>query len=267
MNGISKSVGIGLIFIFIMMFIIDKDKYFTVYKEENYDDIASFKKTKVSLSDKENTILEFIFQDKIKLFLSGGKSTLKDGLIITSSIEVSSSYDENEVAANREYLNKIVYITGQIASINSGFRDEPFIELDNLKGFFRPQIRFFEPNLDKISELKKGDILKFVCQGNGEVISTPMFINCVFAEDYAKNKVSERRKSIQSFLNNEQTDYSKAIGDLLTAIFFAKKLPNNSSCYSEQSNCLSELAQLANQVKDGDLEDIEKELRDKLKQN
>ncbi|MGP1716820.1 MAG: OB-fold protein [Methylophilus sp.] len=232
----------------------------------NLSKIKDIKKPKITLSEKEKKILDFILQEKINSFNSGRNSSLKNKLILTSSTDVELSYQENGVAADKKYKHNLLYITGQVASINSGSGQGPFLELYGYNEYSYPQLTFYEPNLDKISQINKGDYVHLVCIGAGEIIGRVIFKHCVFSEDYANNMISAEKQLIQRFLDNVQTNNSEAIEDLKSAIFYAKNLPADSTCYTDNIDCSSEILQLSDQFNNKVSLKIEGELRKKLGQ-
>ena len=95
--------------------------------------------------------------------------------------ELVSAYSENEIAANKQYKDKKLEVTGKLESISAGIGDEPYLVLKTGKQFDmdRPQAHLAKSDQGKAADLKKGQTITLICVGGGEVMGTPMLSDCV----------------------------------------------------------------------------------------
>ena len=140
---------------------------------------------KFTLSENEEKLLRDLMDDEIDVFLGEGDSILGEFLPRYSPDEISKDFEQNEVRALGKYKNNVFVVIGKIANIQAGINDEPFVVLQTSNQFDlnRPQARFDESDHQKIAELNKGDTIKLLCSGNGEVGGTPM-LGCTFTNNF-----------------------------------------------------------------------------------
>ena len=140
---------------------------------------------KFTLSENEEKLLRDLMDDEIDVFLGEGDSILGEFLPRYSPDEISKDFEQNEVRALGKYKDNVFIVIGKIANIQAGINDEPFVVLQTSNQFDlnRPQARFGESDHQKIAELNKGDTIKLLCSGNGEVGGTPM-LGCTFTNDF-----------------------------------------------------------------------------------
>lgn len=140
---------------------------------------------KFTLSENEEKLLRDLMDDEIDVFLGEGDSILGEFLPRYYPDEISKDFEQNEVRALGKYKNNVFVVIGKIANIQAGINDEPFVVLQTSNQFDlnRPQARFDESDHQKIAELNKGDTIKLLCSGNGEVGGTPM-LGCTFTDNF-----------------------------------------------------------------------------------
>ena len=141
------------------------------------------------------------------------------------------TYDENEVEGDSLYLNKTLYITGKIDGIKSGISNKPYVVLKSKKMFQSPQLTFEEPDIERLSKLRKGQQINVVCKGAGEIAGTPSLKDCHFADDFfVKTSIIEAE-----YLNSKLRAAGKNINKLHISVLLATFAD---SLYSEHSECL-----------------------------
>ncbi|MFC2353304.1 hypothetical protein [Eikenella halliae] len=140
---------------------------------------------KFTLSENEEKLLRDLLDDEIETFFAEGDTILGEFLPRYSPDEISKDFEQNEVRALGKYKNNVFVVIGKIANIQAGINDEPFVVLQTSNQFDlnRPQARFDESDHQKIAELNKGDTIKLLCSGNGEVGGTPM-LGCTFTDNF-----------------------------------------------------------------------------------
>lgn len=98
-----------------------------------------------------------------------------EAIKITAS-ELAAAYKKNEVAADEKYKNKKIEVTGTIESIDSGVGDEPRIRLESGELFVAVTLEGVPK--DEAKKLNKGEKVKAVCKGDGEIIGSPQLKDC-----------------------------------------------------------------------------------------
>lgn len=198
-----------------------------------------------TLQFRESAILSWVMKDEASSFQRGEDSLLSKRMLTASALEVSTAYQNNQVAADKKYFEKQLRLTGVIESIASGIGNEPYIVLRGGNMFLSPQVRFNEPDVERIAALKKGQELVLVCDGEGSIAEAPMFKNCVFADDYINQQLSKMQDAIAAFLAGrpqEESDENITVGMMaIWAIGVARVLPKTSTCFSDGKSCSKEM--------------------------
>lgn len=94
-----------------------------------------------------------------------------------TAAQVARAYDANEAAAQQEFGNQPLLVSGKIAGVSLDFKDEPFLQLAT--GNFVPaNAQLTDASKPKASTLRKGQSVVLLCQNVTEVISIPQFDRC-----------------------------------------------------------------------------------------
>ncbi|WP_434778145.1 OB-fold protein [Neisseria sp. Ec49-e6-T10] len=103
-------------------------------------------------------------------------------VIEVTADELLKAYKTNEMAANKKYKSKQLSVSGRIDNIQADITDKAFVTLKAGGQFeiITPQARFKDSEEDKILELKKGQKVKLLCVGGGEIMGAPMLEHCIF---------------------------------------------------------------------------------------
>lgn len=109
---------------------------------------------------------------------SSVSSAAEEPTDVYTATQVSTSYDENTVAADALFKGKKVRVNGRITDINTDFRGNPYLVLAGANKFLGPQFKFDKSNISALAALKKGAVVTVMCIGAGDVIKTPMFEDC-----------------------------------------------------------------------------------------
>lgn len=201
------------------------------------------------LSQIEIKALENILQMDIKDFIEGSNSLYQkiyDKDFVYGS-DISSTYKENEVAADLKYKNKQLFVIGKVESINSGMDDKPFLTLEADSYFTETRVYFKDPqkNIQIIAALRKGDKINLACIGAGEIMGSPSLINCMTTKEFAsETKLYDRNKALYlDYYANKEIDQDiklkKSDFDSVMALpLILANLPNSQSiCPLIRTNC------------------------------
>jgi hypothetical protein len=222
-----KTAAIVLVALFVLAAIFGKSENgATPQQKENIKAAKAYQMTQ-----NEQTLYDIIFKDDINTFIDGGGSFIesKTGDIIrASAAEVAGVYKKNQVAGDQKYYEKQILLTGKIDGIQSGIGNRPYLTLRG-EMFSEPQVHFKRSvSVERVANLSKGQAVSFVCKGNGAVVGTPMFDDCVFTDDFAEN-----------LLKTEDFPEAK-----LYVVAFAGMLKEGSPCFADSRDdkkCLKEL--------------------------
>ncbi|HCO6890821.1 TPA: zinc-ribbon domain-containing protein [Escherichia coli] len=97
-----------------------------------------------------------------------------------SAQEIADAYDKNTVAADQQFKGKWILISGLVDEINTDFTGDAYVTLSVENRFSSPQAKFVKDEMDRLAKLEKGQRIRAICIGNGDVIKTPMLEQCTF---------------------------------------------------------------------------------------
>ena len=218
----------------------------------------------VSFSSKNETSVDQIdFNDNynnefklLKLIVANDQSDLNSffKFNITKNTEtlytasyLQEIYDKNEVKGDLKFKGKQFYVTGAIASIDSSLNDQPAVHFatDTGNQFQNPTAFFkdYENKLEQIADLSKGQEIKLLCTGNGEMVGSPMLSDCEFAK-------SELDLYVDQIIKNNGDSVELKGGYDIDNLYLSVKtlssvLPDDSACFNnEYDQCKTELLEL-----------------------
>ena len=104
--------------------------------------------------------------------------------IETTASQMINTYENNEVRADAIYKDRVIKITGIVASISSDISDKAVVSLaPNGDEYAIMSVHASGDNNfhNQAIELKKGQKVTFVCIGGGEIIGSPILNKCHFS--------------------------------------------------------------------------------------
>lgn len=93
--------------------------------------------------------------------------------------EIFEAYDNNEVAADQQYKDKPLLVTGTVSGISSDFMDDAQVQLATSNEFMDVMASGDDTFNSAAATLSKGQKITMLCQGGGEVVGSPMLSDCV----------------------------------------------------------------------------------------
>jgi len=97
----------------------------------------------------------------------------------TTAKEIAAAYDENTVAADAKFKGKVFEVSGVISAINTDMMENAVLLLQGgVNEFMEPQFKLSNTDKPKAATLKKGAKVTLVCEGNGDIVKTPMMSDC-----------------------------------------------------------------------------------------
>jgi tRNA_anti-like len=104
---------------------------------------------------------------------------IESALPITS-LQLSSAYDANEVAAQQQFGDRPLLISGTVTGISLDLLDQPIVSLNSINEFLSVQASLSDA--DAAGQLQKGQEVRMLCQKVTEVISAPQLSDCELVE-------------------------------------------------------------------------------------
>ncbi|HEX8583039.1 MAG TPA: zinc ribbon domain-containing protein [Allosphingosinicella sp.] len=95
-----------------------------------------------------------------------------------SARQLAAAYEANEAAAQQQYGNKPLLVTGTVAGVELDFSDKPMLKLQGTNQFLDVQADLDEESQKKASSISKGQSITLRCTGVSEVMSIPMLKGC-----------------------------------------------------------------------------------------
>ena len=106
--------------------------------------------------------------------VSGQTSIKNEEATAVNAIDLIVAYEENQVAADNQYKNKKLKITGIVKNIGVDAANRAYVMLEderNQYAILGVQCYFDKDNQDTLSELKEGDIVTITGTCEGKVVS------------------------------------------------------------------------------------------------
>ena len=92
--------------------------------------------------------------------------------------DLAAAYDDNEAAADAKYKDKLLEVSGVIASIDKGMLDETNVMLQGKNEFLHVAATLEKSEEQKAINLHKRQTITLRCIGNSEVAGMPMLKDC-----------------------------------------------------------------------------------------
>lgn len=108
-------------------------------------------------------------------------SSRANALGVTAN-ELYQAYEANEAAAQAQYGNQVLEVSGVVESIVLNFRDEPVIHLATSNPFYSATVDLVEADKSRAAALQKGQHLIVICQGVSEMIGSPSLKGCAIVD-------------------------------------------------------------------------------------
>jgi tRNA_anti-like len=96
-----------------------------------------------------------------------------------TALDIQQAYEANTVAADMKFKGQRFEVSGTIKDINTNAFGEPYLMLKaGNNDFSSPHFNFEKQHLMALSVLKKGQKVKLICEGSGDVMKVPTNKNC-----------------------------------------------------------------------------------------
>lgn len=95
-----------------------------------------------------------------------------------TAVELFRAYQANEAAAQQQYGDRPLEVSGTVDGVDLDFSDEPFIKLRTDNQFMPAQAKLIAADQPKASSLSKGSSVRLRCESVSEIVGTPMLKDC-----------------------------------------------------------------------------------------
>ena len=153
-----------------------------------------------------------------------------------SAIDLSRSYDANEVAADNAYKDRTLWITGTVEAISKDAFDRPYLVLQGAQMFHEVHASMDNSALNEIATWRKGNIAHLVCKGDGMILGSPMTSQCVTVQMAVDQAKKTENAWIDSFFAGKEGGRDELRVMSALVYIWATKLPAESSCHKTIDN-------------------------------
>lgn len=95
-----------------------------------------------------------------------------------TAVDLAAAYEANEVAAQQQYGDKPLLVSGTIEGIQLDLFDKPFLTLHAGEMSLGANANLTEASQAKAGSLSKGQQITLLCSGVSEVIGSPQLDEC-----------------------------------------------------------------------------------------
>lgn len=96
---------------------------------------------------------------------TANKNVISNDTLTATAIFLSKAFAQNEVAANKQYKDKLVKVTGNIKQINVGISNKAYVVLQGVDRFTEPFC--YLSNKDDAEKLKIGNSITLIGECTG----------------------------------------------------------------------------------------------------
>lgn len=156
------------------------------------------------------SIAKYAYQDDVYYVIN--KMGLSEQNIFVKGTEYYQAYNENEIKADKTYLNKSLIVKGLVQSISKDAFGNPYLAL-NGGGYLKNTIANFsntKENIEYLMSVKKKQILSLHCFGGGLILLNAVLKDCEPLEVYKRRQTTELVNTIGS-INQEKLVLSASI--------------------------------------------------------
>jgi hypothetical protein len=101
--------------------------------------------------------------------------------IAVTAAQLAGAYEESERAAQREYGNRRLLVTGTVTRVTVDFQDNPVLRMQGLPGLTDVHLTLAEEAKAQADDVKPSAQMTLACEGATLVIGSPTLDGCTFA--------------------------------------------------------------------------------------
>jgi hypothetical protein len=101
-----------------------------------------------------------------------------DGVTSVGSIRLFQDYEANEVAADNQYKDRPLRVTGRVIAVEKNLAGAAVLGLVSGNAIFRTMATLTPEATPRAATLAKGDTILVQCTGGGSMMRMPLLDNC-----------------------------------------------------------------------------------------
>ena len=106
----------------------------------------------------------------------------RDSAIKVTASQLFNAYESNEAAAQQQYGDKLLEVTGIIDGVELDIYDDPVVKLATSNQFLPASVYLTDETQAQAASYRKGEQRTFLCEDVSEVVSIPQLKDCVPVE-------------------------------------------------------------------------------------
>jgi hypothetical protein len=183
-------------------------------------------------------VVKAFMVDDLKGWSEGGEAMLGDwhaqnmnSPIKITAIDLSRKYNANEVAADNEFRNKTLWITGKVDAISKNAFDKPYLALRGAEMFREVHAVMDKSAYEQIATYKKGQSVSLICRGAGMTLMSPIATECITLGSALGKAELKIANWVDSFFAGKADGSSELKSTAAMIYVSALHLPADSSCH------------------------------------
>jgi tRNA_anti-like len=106
----------------------------------------------------------------------------RDSAVKVSASQLFQAYDANEMAAQQQYGDKLLEVSGVVDGVDLDIGDDPVVKLRTSNQFMPVSVYLTEATAAAAAGFQKGQKITILCESISEVISMPQLKDCTPVE-------------------------------------------------------------------------------------
>lgn len=167
-------------------------------------------------------------------------------LLSVDAKQLAHEYDENEVAADQKYKKEGSYIlvSGTVTGIHKDFKGDPYVSLQGHDWLKDVQASFETADDTKLSLLRKGQRVAFVCEIGNKIVTQVMLRKCANLQVHAQAVRGELDTYVADVLAGKVKPSAEGATLISIGYIAAQNLRAGSSCFQniQDEACVKEIS-------------------------
>lgn len=107
-------------------------------------------------------------------------ASMQQPVFETTADDIAIAYQQNTVAADSRFKGKTFTFTATVYDISTDIAGSAYITVVGGNNEFQyPHAELAESEMNAAATLQKGQVVRLMCTGNGDVVKTAMLKNCI----------------------------------------------------------------------------------------
>jgi hypothetical protein len=106
----------------------------------------------------------------------------RDSAVKVSASQLFDAYQGNEMAAQKQFGDQQLEVSGVVDGVDLDFSDEPVVKLRTSNQFMPVSVYLTDATSDAAAGFQKGQKITVLCESVSEVVSMPQLKDCIPVE-------------------------------------------------------------------------------------